>query len=288
MMHGDLKQELGILGTIRGSYASLSTAHKKIASFILENPEKVTELTITAFADICGVGEATVIRFCQYLKLKGFQDLKLSIARQLTPRMPELANGLEESDSFYKIADKIAYRSSTLFPNTVSMLDVEQFAKVVSLLRDADRRLLCGMGHSGLSAMIAKYRFLRVGLQCEYHTDPHFANMAAASLGHNDLLLCFSNSGSTKDMVECASTAKDAGATVVLVTSFPKSPLARLADLVLQTTGYENPLFGGSFAVQMSQQFVIHLLYVAVTIELDSKGLEANFKAAQAVLNKLY
>jgi DNA-binding MurR/RpiR family transcriptional regulator len=284
----NLANEFGILGTIRGSYGSMSAAKKKIAGYILKDPEKVTELSITAMADNCAVGEATVIRFCQSLRLKGFQDLKLSIARDLTPRMPEFGHDVHEADSFSEIADKIAYRSGGLFANTVSVLDMDKFEQTVKLLRDSERRLVCGAGHSGLSAMIAQYRFMRVGVNCEYHADPHFANMIAASLGKNDLFLCFSNSGSTKDMVECTSTAKEAGATTVIVTSFPKSPLARVADVVLQTAGSENPLFGGSFATQMSQQFVIHLLFVALTIELDSKGLEASFRTAKAVLNKLY
>ena len=63
--------------------------------------------------------------------------------------------------------------------------------RTVQLLRDSERRLLCGVGHSGVSAIVAKHQLLRVGVHCECHIDSHFASMIAASLGLRDLYLCF-------------------------------------------------------------------------------------------------
>lgn len=282
------ENNIGTLAKIKSFYPSLSVTKKKIASFVLEHPDKVIELSVTALADICSVGEATIIRFCQSLKFKGFQDLKLSIARDLTPSISNIEHDIKDDDDFAIIARKIAYQCGSVFSNTTNVSDMNNIEKAVRLFKISERLFFCGVGFSGLSAMIAKHQFLRLGLNCEYHTDPHFANMIAASLGSNDLLFCFSHLGSTKDMVRCTTIAKEAGAKTIVVTTFPKSPIARVADLILRTTGQYNPVFGGSFSIQLSQLFIVNLLYVGLARELDMKGIEASLKAATAVSDKLY
>ena len=279
---------VGVLENIRHAFPGFSVTNKRIASYVLEHSDEVIELSVTALADICGVGEATIIRFCQGLGFKGFQDLKLSLARERAKSIAYIEREIKDSDDFATIVETVAYRYGMVFPSTISVLDMSTVERTVQLLRDSERRLLYGVGHSGVSAIVAKHQLLRVGVHCECHIDSHFASMIAASLGPRDLYLCFSHSGSTKDMVECTKIAKQTGASIVVITSYSKSPLARLADVILCTTGYDNPLFAGSLAVQLSQLFVVNVLLLGVMIELDVKGLEVSYKTVSAVVDKLY
>lgn len=276
------------LVAIKASYQSLSPANKRIADYVLKNPTETTELSITALAEKCGVGEATVIRFCRCLKFNGFQELKLSIARNLVSPVSHIEHHIEISDDFPTIVEKITQRSSTVFAKTTSILDLDDLQQAIDILANSQKRLLCGIGFSGLSAATANYQFMRLGLDCEYHRDLHFSNMRASSLGPGDVLLCFSHSGSTKDMVKCTQIAKDAKAKTIVVTSFPRSPITRNADLVLCTSSQEHSIFGGTFAVRLSQSFIIYLLYVGLALSLDAEGLEASLKTAAAVSDEFF
>ena len=73
----------GALARIRSVYASLAPAERKVADVILEQYQKAIYMSVTQLAEACGVGESTVIRFCQNAGFRGYQELKLVLARDL-------------------------------------------------------------------------------------------------------------------------------------------------------------------------------------------------------------
>ena len=77
------------------------------------------------------------------------------------------------------------------------------------------------MGQSGVTALDAKYRFVRLGLICDALTDSHLQMMSAATLDERDVALGFSFSGSTKDVVEAIAKAKERGARTICITAIP-------------------------------------------------------------------
>ena len=76
-----------------------------------------------------------------------------------------------------------------------------------------------------------------------------------------DVAVLFSYSGATKDTIHVAEVAKKAGAKIICVTRFVKSPLTSYADLVLLCGANEGPLQGGSTSAEISQLFLIDLMY---------------------------
>jgi 6-phospho-3-hexuloisomerase len=55
--------------------------------------------------------------------------------------------------------------------------------------------------------------------------------------GKGDMLIAISGTGSTKMVLTASSAAKDINATVVAITSFPKSPLGKMADHIVLIKG---------------------------------------------------
>ena len=68
------------LGIIESYYPSFTKSEKRIADFIIESNSKVIDLTLSELAVMLNVGEATIVRFCRKMKLKGFQELKFLLA----------------------------------------------------------------------------------------------------------------------------------------------------------------------------------------------------------------
>ena len=62
------------LGIIESYYPSFTKSEKRIADFIIESNSKVIDLTLSELAVMLNVGEATIVRFCRKMKLKGFQE----------------------------------------------------------------------------------------------------------------------------------------------------------------------------------------------------------------------
>jgi DNA-binding MurR/RpiR family transcriptional regulator len=279
----------GIISRITSSLPFLSEANKRIAEFVVANPNEVTEMSVTSLAENCDVGEATVIRFCQSLNLKGFQDLKLSLAKDLVIPLSNIDYTVTASDDIATIASKISYWYGQIGVDTLEVVNVEHAEKAADLMLKARRIFFYGVGFSALSALEAQRRFTCLGLNCDCVMDPHFASMTASTLGSEDLAVFFSQTGSTKDVADCLDIVKQSGVETVAVTSYLKSPIARKADVVLLTSVIESPLAGGgAFRSRIAQLFIINLLYTITAIKLQGKGLEVSVKAAQAVLEKLY
>ena len=58
------EQNIDILERIRASYYQLTVSERKVADFVLDQPEQVKFMSITQLADECGTADATISRFC--------------------------------------------------------------------------------------------------------------------------------------------------------------------------------------------------------------------------------
>ncbi len=134
----------------------------------------------------------------------------------------------------YQAVDEIVgFISSAL-----KMLKIEQVSRMIEALEETYRKnnlrkiLVMGAGRSGLVAKAFAMRLLHLG----YHVYA-LGETLVPSIGPNDLVVAISGSGRTKLIVTAAEAAKNVGAKIIAITSFPDSPLARLADIVVEVPG---------------------------------------------------
>lgn len=118
--------------------------------------------------------------------------------------------------------------------------DFEHFTTQFDHL-DQGRTFFTGQGRSGLCARMAAMRFMHLGLPT------HVVGEATApSIRACDTLIVVSGGGRTPTSVAHARTAKDLGATVLLVTHQPSSPLHDLADHSIVLPVASSRQFGGT------------------------------------------
>ena len=68
---------------IKRLYCNLTPAERKVADYVIEFPQDVTELTVHQLAEKCEVASSAVVRFCKTVQLQGFAELKIELAREL-------------------------------------------------------------------------------------------------------------------------------------------------------------------------------------------------------------
>jgi DNA-binding MurR/RpiR family transcriptional regulator len=271
---------------IRSAYPSLSRSEQKVAKYILGQPEEVIYLSITEVADAAGVGEATISRLCQRLNFRGFQDLKLALAQELVPSMLEDIGPPGEGE-LPTLTREVAQRSTRVIQETALLLDMEEVDKAINLLIGA-RKIDCyGVGASGLTALIAEHKFLRMGRLCNAFTDPHVQTMSAALLTLRDVVLIFSHSGSTKDIMASLMEAKEHGASSICVTSVARSPIARASDVVLLAATGETTLVT-TLHSSIAQLFVLEVLVEGCADRLGLSAEEAVSRTTSAVIDRMF
>src|SRR5581483_7784763 len=91
------------------------------------------------------------------------------------------------------------------------------------------------------------------------------------------------HSGQTRESIEMLAEAGSSGATTVALTSFPRSPLAEVADIVLvhamQATTFRTDALSG----RHPQLVVLDLLYIAVAQRTYDRSHAAFQATARAV-----
>jgi DNA-binding MurR/RpiR family transcriptional regulator len=278
----------GCLLRIKSAMEVFKPAERSIAQFVLDNPERVMQMSISEAARDIGVGESTVIRFCRAVGYKGYQEFKLRLAQDLVEPVEYIHENISFADRTEDLAQKVFQTNVRAVEDTMKSLDpgmVEVAAKALSGARRID---IYGVGYSSLTALDAKLKFARLGLVADSYGDAHLQAMAAALLGRGDVAIGISHSGSTRDVVDALAAARKSGATTISITNFSPSPITRASDIVLLTASPESPLGGEVLTSRIAQLCVIDVLSVALAVVLGESCLELIKKTSEAVKKKRY
>ncbi|WP_410771893.1 MurR/RpiR family transcriptional regulator [Fontibacillus sp. BL9] len=274
--------------SIRSHLNGLTKTEQKVAHFILEHAQDVIYHSVTELAERADVGETTVLRLCRKLKFQGFQDFKLSLAQDLVKPSDRLYNEVTEEDDASTLNRKVISMHIRALEQTSELVHSEQLEQAIALLHQADDIHFFGVGSSGLTALQAAHSFSRIGKRSQAKTDTHFQAMAASLMRPGDVAVGISISGSTKDTIETLSLAKKAGAKIIVITSNARSPITKLADIVLLMVARENPLQGSSLSAKISQLVIVDILNVGVTLKIKEEALKYREVTAKAISDKLY
>ncbi|SFP75517.1 MurR/RpiR family transcriptional regulator [Caldicoprobacter faecalis] len=283
-----MQEQNGVILKIRSVYNSLTKAEKKVADYVLENPEEVIYLSITELSERCNTGETTIVRFCRRIGLSGFQEFKLNLAKDVIKPETSIHENVSFDDPIDIQVQKITNENVQAIANTTKLLSLEEVERAVDAIVKARKIDFYGVGASGYTALDAKYKFMRLGLNVDANLDAHIQAISAVNLKEGDVAVGISFSGSTKDTVATCQLAKKSGATVICITNYARSPITTVADIVLLTSAKETPLRSGALTSKIAQLHVLDILYTAVAIRLKDKAVQALDKTAKAVLDKLY
>ena len=278
----------GCLIRIKSAMDSFKPSERMIAEFVLQNSERVVQMSISELARDVEVGESTVMRFCRALDYKGYQEFKLRLAQDLVEPVEYIHEKIKFSDSIAQLAQKTFQTNRSAVENTQKALDPEMVEVAANTLTGARRIDIYGAGYSYLTALDAKLKFTRLGLLADAYGDAHLQAMAAATLTRRDVAIGISHSGSTKDVADALGLAHKSGATTLAITNFSPSPLTKVSDVVLLTASPESPLGGEVLTSRIAQLCVIDVLSVAVAVALGEGCLELIKKTSEAVKKKRY
>ncbi|MDR9747297.1 MurR/RpiR family transcriptional regulator [Paenibacillus taichungensis] len=265
-------------------YPSMTKSEQKVARCVRDNPDNIIYFSVTELADFAGTGETTVMRFCRKIGFKGYQDFKLMLAQGL-PKRQNQPDGEQGEDDY---ADHLYASMVGVLQSSLGMLDRSQLKQAVKCLDSARHVQFFGVGSSGITAMDAKNRFLRIGRRAEANSDSHIQSMMAVTMGEGDVAFGISVSGSTLDTNDMLMKAKQNGAKVIAMTNYAKSPIASIADILLLTAGKESPLEGGSVGAKISQLFIIDLLCQGLEREHGEETKKMKELTARAVIDRIY
>jgi len=278
---------MDVLATTRAVMPKLRNSEKKVAEYVLHNPEAVIGKSITRLAEDAGTSAPTVMRVCRKLGLSGYMDLTMNLARNL-PSSRYIHENVNDRDTVPQVFAKMFKSANQAFCRAMTHLDLTVLEKAAEALAAAGKIEFYGVGGSGIVARDAHHKFFRLGIPCNAYDDPHMQIMSAALLSDGDVVVAISHTGSTKDIIEAAKVAKANGATVIGITGEGKTPLARLCQLVISVESKEAALRLAPMTSRLVQLAVMDVLFVSVAMHNLSETREKLDRVKHSLVGKRF
>ena len=279
------EQNIDILERIHASYYQLTVTERKVADYVLAQPEQVKFMSITQLADECGTADATISRFCRSLKLKGFNAFKIELARHTAAPAARAEN--HDTDTLTGQIRQVGKLSTDAIGQTMDLIDPAAVEQAVEMLETARRVVCIGSGGSMLLAATFAHLFSAVTGKFQAISDSHTQISAVATMAKDEVIVLFSYSGATNTGLQILELARKRGIRTILITRFNKSPAASLADVVLRCGSNEGPFQFGSIPAKVAQLMVMDVLFQAYC-HRNRESCEENIENIAAALSDLH
>lgn len=246
---------------------SLSSKEKTLAQYIINYPSKVINMSINKLALECNVSVSTIIRLCKTAGYEGYKslcrELSVDIVQSQANQKSDYAD-IQPGAELALILETVCQNDIRAIENTLAVLRKEELSHAVDVILAANRVDFYGIAASGLVAIDACNKFVRIKKISMSSSDAHQQILNASSLTPDDVAVLISYSGSTKDILETADVVKKTGATLISLTKFSKNLLTKKADIRLYSSSSETLVRSGPMGSRIGQLTVIDILYTAV------------------------
>ena len=263
---------------------SLQPSERRVAEAIAGDVEAAIERTAQQVADLVGVGRASVIRTAQSLGYDGYPQLRVALAREVA--LSESAMDDETDGTMLGRLRGAIDRFAGRLSYTVSALTEESLQDVVRVIDESQRLLIAANGLSSPLGLDLAMRLLSAGRPAEYLPDTLGQQIAAKQLGPGSACLVVSGSGANRASLEVMTAARESGATVLVITSFPHSPAAQLSDIALVVAPISDSFRDELVHTSRAALMVVTEAIVGLLVERRGAGARAAQSATLSVLSR--
>lgn len=255
-----------IVALMLQEYEKFTKSEKKIVDYVLEHQKETQYISITDLSAACDVAVSTISVFCRKLKLAGFNDFKLELARTSLMGGGRMSAGLpheeiQVEDSVSTVMEKTLGAAQDALNKAYHMLQESAVRRAAELISGARHVVCLGQGNHSVVSMAAWALFSTATDKFRTVQDSHLQTVTLATLSQEDVVLYFSYSGATHELLEAAELIRARGAKLILVTRFLNAPASAYADTVLLCGPNEQPLQFGSTAAIVAQLYVMDVLF---------------------------
>jgi len=249
------------LARLQSTAAAKQNGSARIASFILSNPARALEMTITELSESIHTSASSLSRFCERIGYKTFRDFRNDLAASITARPPDVSGRFNLDDDDATIVERVFQMNQMSLTDTRALLDIDGLARVVEAIAGARRVYLIGQGSSALIARLAAQRFESLGIATMAMNDPYEILLSLPFVTEKDMLVAISHTGKTEMIIKQTRLASGRGATTVAITNYLDSPLAQACDVALITSFSERSINAAVSSSAIAQMCLVDALY---------------------------
>ena len=258
----------GIL-KINEYYKTFTKQEKKLADFLLKNINEASVLTISELSKESGVSCSTINRFAITLGYKGFKEFIRDMYHEANS-LPVQENVYEinhenplnmDIDTVIKVVCNLNIES---IRNSLMMIEESKVLKAIEAIHKAPRVVVYALSGSVAPALDLKFKFQRLGINCEVYDNPHSLILSATTLKSKDVVIALSYTGETKEILDALKYVKENGAKIIGITMVGNNSLSKICDICIEHSSVDKGLRTYSTRSRVVQENIIDILYIGL------------------------
>ena len=246
---------------------SMTPLESEIASYILNNKDAVTKLKIQELADILFISKSAIHRFVKKIGFNGFNDLKVSIAKENADLLENnsyinVNYPFQAKDNPRQIAFKLLELYEKAIKDTFEYVDLDQIKVVSQLIDSADVIDVYTHAHNSNIAENFQDKMLTIGKSVNCPSSFYNQRLTVLASDQKHVAIILSYSGKATFILPIVKKLYEKGVKVIQIGKAGSNYYSQYVTYHLSISDSENNRDRMSqFSSHISMQYIMDVLY---------------------------
>lgn len=246
---------------------SMTPLESEIASYILNNKNVVTKLKIQELADILFISKSAIHRFVKKIGFNGFNDLKVSIAKENADLLENnsyinVNYPFQAKDNPRQIAFKLLELYEKAIKDTFEYVDLDQIKAVSQLIDSADVIDVYTHAHNSNIAENFQDKMLTIGRSVNCPSSFYNQRLTVLALDQKHVAIILSYSGKATFILPIVKKLYEKGVKVIQIGKAGSNYYSQYVTYHLSISDSENNRDRMSqFSSHIAMQYIMDVLY---------------------------
>ncbi|MCH1942466.1 MurR/RpiR family transcriptional regulator [Holdemania massiliensis] len=266
-------------------------AENEVVEFILENPRRVTEMTIDELAGQTFSSNSSIVRICKKVGMKGFSEFKIKIASELNtfiltqsrldPDIP-ISPGSTREEIAREILN-LQYQALTDIYNT---LDFDQVWKAAQLIDQSDLVLMYGRGESLLPLRCLQADLVRIGKRSSCESIIGFDAVFPCDDQIKKCAVILTQYGDSKQIGEAFNELHRENIPIIMIHGNQKNMLSKRAAVSISFDNMETHSKFAACASRVTKYYILDLIYSFLFSMHYNKNIKSVMEHSELVFER--
>lgn len=246
---------------------SMTPLESEIASYILNNKDAVTKLKIQELADILFISKSAIHRFVKKIGFNGFNDLKVSIAKENADLLENnsyinVNYPFQAKDNPRQIAFKLLEFYEKAIKDTFEYVDLDQIKAVSQLIDSADVIDVYTHAHNSNIAENFQDKMLTIGRSVNCPSSFYNQRLTVLASDQKHVAIILSYSGKATFILPIVKKLYEKGVKVIQIGKAGSNYYSQYVTYHLSISDSENNRDRMSqFSSHIAMQYIMDVLY---------------------------
>lgn len=246
---------------------SMTPLESEIASYILNNKDAVTKLKIQELADILFISKSAIHRFVKKIGFNGFNDLKVSIAKENADLLENnsyinVNYPFQAKDNPRQIAFKLLELYEKAIKDTFEYVDLDQIKVVSQLIDSADVIDVYTHAHNSNIAENFQDKMLTIGKSVNCPSSFYNQRLTVLASDQKHVAIILSYSGKATFILPIVKKLYEKGVKVIQIGKAGSNYYSQYVTYHLSISDSENNRDRMSqFSGHIAMQYIMDVLY---------------------------